>query len=88
MSKRIGPHADKDRPTPFAKWLYEHRKAKQLGQKNLAVLVEQRFGLPCDGGRISEWETGSKLPRPTYVVALKGILAPNGPEPPAPTPAA
>lgn len=85
MARRYGPHGDKPRPTAYAQWQYTLRCKAGLGCKNLAVLIEQKFGFPCDGGRISEWETGRGIPRPHYVIAVKALIAPNGPEPPAPT---
>ena len=80
--KDIPAHADIERTSEFGRWLTELRGDRK--QAHLAAELTAYLGHDVHPGRISEWETGFKVPSPQQLAGLKAILDPQGPEPPTP----
>ncbi len=78
VRSRWSPHRDKPRPTPFARWLTEHRLARNLRQSDLA------YALRVHSGRISELETGARRPSRDLARRLHLALGEGVPAPPWP----
>lgn len=73
------PHADLPRRSHFGEWLTEQRIRLGLKQQDLAVQ------LGVHSGRVSEWETGRRVPSPELLQQLQELLGgPGVPPPPAP----
>lgn len=75
---RFDPHLDKPRPTPFARWLTEHRLARGLRQTDLAQALQ------LHSGRIAELECGRRHPTRELAERLHQALGPGTPPPPWP----
>lgn len=73
-----GPHFDKPRPNSFAAWLTHWRLAKSLRQSDLAAELRMH------PGRISELETGHRVPDRTLAHRVHAALGPGVPPPPWP----
>jgi hypothetical protein len=82
MGKHTEAHYDLERETAFGQWLTAKRG--EMKQQTLAALVSKESGQDTHPGRISQWETGFRLPSTKQLAALKAILDPTGPPPPAP----
>lgn len=78
MGRLNGPHNRNKRPTAFGAKLTQLRQAAGLEDQELAVMVKAHSGLPCNAGRISEWEQGKRLPNGRRQAALKAILDSGG----------
>jgi len=72
------PHCDRPRRSRFGEWLTKGRLAGGLRQADLAAQ------LGVSSGRISEWETGQRVPEAETVERIQEIFGPGTPAPPRP----